>query len=518
MVTRRRCSNRRDEMARKRSKRASKTSAARRKRKARAAPTERRAQPRGMINAWEDDPGAGAKPSGGQILQSPFPFLRDQPYPTRIVNPPSAPEAKPHPPGTAEFRYWAAAEALRRGSDFWGALVPGTSWEVGAILPVDLDFGVDLKPFYDRVGLNFFHSRAAGRTVFSGESPDIVCHELGHALLDSFKPQLFDAASIEVAAFHESFGDMSAILSALQLSSVREGVLAETGGVLRRSSRLSRLAEQLGWAIRQSVPSAVEPDCLRNAVNTFFYRDPDTLPTTAPATSLSSEPHSFSRVFTGAFFEGLAGMLATTNSRDEAALLQVSKDMGAILVQGIRAASVVPTFMSQVAASMLAVAAARFSAQGYEAPLRSGVVRHGILPPSMAVAATHASARIAALAATPSQSKTLPTLQLSVAEYGLGVPSIVVYAAAEPKRPAVAGAAPAVGAAPSPGEDQAAKSFFEDLLRRGRLKVPRAAKSAAGGVRAAAPSTHESHTHELRREGRHMVLRRVSIACAFAHH
>src|SRR5215468_6250157 len=326
--------------------------------------------------------------------------------------------------------------------------------------------------------------------------PDVVCHELGHALLDSFKPQLFDAASIEVAAFHESFGDMSAILSALQLPSVREGVLAETGGVLRRASRLSRLAEQLGWAIRQSVPSAVEPDCLRNAVNTFFYRDPDTLPTTAPATSLSSEPHSFSRVFTGAFFEGLAGMLATTETRDEAALLQVSQE----------------------AASMLAVAAARFSAQGYEAPLRSGFIRHGILPPSMAVAATHAPARIAALAASPSQSKTLPTLQLSVAEYGLGVPSIVVYAAAEPKRLQVTGAALAVGAAPSPGEDQAAKSFFEDLLRRGRLKIPRAGKGMAETVRAAAPQTHETHTHELRREGKRMVLRRVRIDCGLAHH
>jgi hypothetical protein len=506
-------------MAKKRSKRGSKTSAARSKRrgKARVAATERKAQPKGMINAWEDDPAAGNQPSGGQVIQRPVPVLRDQPLPIRIVHPASAPEAKPHPPGTAEFRYWTAAEALRRGADLWGALLPGLSWEVGPILPVDLDFGVDLNAFYDRVGLKFFHGVAAGRTVFSGESPDVVCHELGHALLDSFKPQLFDAASIEVAAFHESFGDMSALLSALQLPSVREGVLAETGGVLRRASRLSRLAEQLGWAIRQSAPSAVEPDCLRNAVNSFFYRDPDTLPTTAPATSLSSEPHSFSRVFTGAFFEGLAGMLATQDTRDEAALLQVSQDIGAILVQGIRAASVVPTFFSQVAASMLAVAASRFSAQGYEAPLRSGFVRHGVLPPSMAVAATHAPVRIAALAAT-SESKTLPTLQLSVAEYGLGVPSIVVYAAAEPKRLQVTGAALAVGAAPSPGEDQAAKSFFEDLLRRGRLKVAKAAKSAAEIVRAAAPSTHETHTHELRREGRHMVLRRVRIDCAFAHH
>jgi hypothetical protein len=506
-------------MAKKRSKRGSKMAAARSKRrgKARAAATERKAQPKGMINAWEDDPAAGNQPSGGQVIQRPVPVLRDQPLPIRIVHPASAPEAKPHPPGTAEFRYWTAAEALRRGADLWGALLPGLSWEVGPILPVDLDFGVDLNAFYDRVGLKFFHGVAAGRTVFSGESPDVVCHELGHALLDSFKPQLFDAASIEVAAFHESFGDMSALLSALQLPSVREGVLAETGGVLRRASRLSRLAEQLGWAIRQSAPSAVEPDCLRNAVNSFFYRDPDTLPTTAPATSLSSEPHSFSRVFTGAFFEGLAGMLATQDTRDEAALLQVSQDIGAILVQGIRAASVVPTFFSQVAASMLAVAASRFSAQGYEAPLRSGFVRHGVLPPSMAVAATHAPVRIAALAAT-SESKTLPTLQLSVAEYGLGVPSIVVYAAAEPKRLQVTGAALAVGAVPSPGEDQAAKSFFEDLLRRGRLKVAKAAKSAAEIVRAAAPSTHETHTHELRREGRHMVLRRVRIDCAFAHH
>src|SRR5258708_1285214 len=226
-------------MAKKRSKRTSKTSARRSKRKGKVgAATERRAQPKGVINAWEDDPGAGAQPSGGQVIQRPVPVLRDQPFPIRIAHPASAPDAKPHPPGTAEFRYWTAAEALRRGADFWGALLPGISWEVGSILPVDLDFGTDLNPFYDRDGLKFCHGKAAGRTVFSGESPDVVCHELGHAILDSLKPQLFDAASIEVAAFHESFGDMSALLSALQLPSLREGVLAETGGVPSPRSRL----------------------------------------------------------------------------------------------------------------------------------------------------------------------------------------------------------------------------------------------------------------------------------------
>src|SRR5215470_15386356 len=223
-VSRRRFRNGRDDMARKRSKRTSKTSAPRSKRKGKAgAAVPRRSQPTGVINAWEDDPGAGAQPSGGQVIQRPVPDLRDQPLPIRIVHPASAPEAKPHPPGTAEFRYWTAAEALRRGADFWRALLTAPSWEVGSILPVDLDFGVDLNAFYDREGLKFFHGTAAGRTVFSGESPDVVCHELGHALLDSFKPQLFDAASIEVAAFHESFGDMSAILSALQLPTCARG-------------------------------------------------------------------------------------------------------------------------------------------------------------------------------------------------------------------------------------------------------------------------------------------------------
>ena len=113
-------------MAKKRSKRASKTSAARSKRrgKARPTPAEARAKPKGAINAWEQDPGDGAQPSGGQVIQRPVPVLREQPFSIRIVNPASAPEAKPHSPGTADFRYWTAAEALRRGADFWGCREP----------------------------------------------------------------------------------------------------------------------------------------------------------------------------------------------------------------------------------------------------------------------------------------------------------------------------------------------------------------------------------------------------------
>ena len=88
---------------------------------------------------------------------------------------------------------------------------------------------------------------------------------------------------------------------------------------------------------------------------------------------------------------------------------------------------------------------------------------------------------------------------------------------AEPKRLQAAGAALAVGPAPSPELDRAANSFFEDLLRRERLKVARAGKPAAEVVRSSAPLSHETHPHELRREGRQMVLRRARIDCGCGH-
>src|SRR3989441_10359455 len=185
--------------------------------------------------------------------------------------------------------------------------------------------------------------------------------------------------SAEVAAFHESFGDMSAILSALQIPSFRQAILVETGGKLSRTSRLSRLAEQLGWAIRQSRPDLVDPDCLRNAANSFFYQPRDPPPPSAPATMLSSEPHSFSRVFTGGFFEALSYMLEKQSaSPSDGDLLQVSQDAGRLLVRAIPASPVVPDFYSQVAAHLIAADAQLFNGK-YGDGLKSAFVRRGVL-------------------------------------------------------------------------------------------------------------------------------------------
>ncbi|HEY6425049.1 MAG TPA: hypothetical protein VIY28_17775 [Pseudonocardiaceae bacterium] len=444
------------------------------------------------IRAWEDDP--GAPPNNRTPIPRPLPEMDRKPLSVGIRG--AVPAAGSDAVGSAEFRYWTAAEALRRGADLWGAVVPNTtSWHstVGPVLLAGLDEGRDFNAFYDRHGLSFFHGTAAGVTVFSGESADVVCHELGHAVLDAIRPQLWDTASAEVAAFHESFGDMSALLSALQLDSFRNKVLMETGGGLSQSSSLSRLAEQLGWAIRQRAPQAVDPDCLRNAANDFFYHDPVTLRSNAPASQLSSEPHSFSRVFTGAFLRILAGIFQAQQTSDSAGLDQASADAGQLLVHAILEAPVVPGYYSQVAAHMIAADDALFNGR-YGPALRSAFVRHGVLSPVAATSLT--SEEIAphrdamAAAATPGVQPALPEIRISGEQYGI-TGSFTVQVPGQPARFRVAGAAPDIGSLEPGNGERVATSFVEDLFRQGRVQVATAMRTAVALVDEQTVKTHE---------------------------
>jgi hypothetical protein len=463
----------------------------------------------GAINAWEQDPGSGPNPDGGPILQRPVPDIVAPPFATRILG--NQPPADNYAPGTLAFRFWAGADALRRASDFWGGLLGNHKWNpaIDGPLQIILDEGIDLNAYYDRQALNFFHAAVGGRMVYSGESPDIVCHEFGHAVLDAIRPQLWDVAAFEPPAFHESFGDMSALLTALQLPSVRTGVLQETNGDLYQSSRLSRLAEQLGWAIRQKFPDAVEDDCLRNAVNSLFYENPDDLPTRAPSSELSSEPHSLSRVFTAAFFQSLSLMFASSASNPtEADLQRVSVDLGRILLGAIRHSPIVPEYFAQIGSHMVALATAKSDAYG-EA-VRTAMVKHGILsvPGVVAAAAAAPAQKLDASVGVAAAQPALTQQEIDVSQYGLTVPKISVVMASDTKRFGVAGAALSAGDTTSMPAERAALHFFEDLIRRGRLEQGAFAQ-AKGAI--ADPQTVK--THRLEKDGNNVVLRRIRIDC-----
>jgi len=415
------------------------------------------------VNSWEDDPESGVQ------LTTPVPDLTKTPLAFTFPTPAPKPDA--YPPGTSQFRYWAAAAALRRGADYWAKRVPLKRWQAGSSLKVILDLGEDLNAYYNRAALVFFHGPSPTGTVYSGESPDVACHELGHAVLDAFKPELWGAASQEVAAFHEAFGDISAIMSAIQLPSLRNTILTATGGRLYQNSRLSRLAEQLGNAIRASEPGSVDPDCLRNAVNSFTYQDPVTLPSRAPAAQLSSEPHSFSRLFTGAFFEILGTCLAAKAAKPkqptEQELLSVGNDLAGFLVEAVKSSSVVANWYAQVAAAMVVAAG---SDAVYTSRIKGVFVRRGILSLHSAASLPDV-ARVATLAAVPKAAPTvesLPTIGLAATHYGIDG-MLFVEAAVQPRSYLVTSAATDATPASPPSGSAAAVSFVDDLFTRGRI-------------------------------------------------
>jgi hypothetical protein len=467
------------------------------------------------VATWEDDPGSPTTQPVQVPIQVDAPDQTKQPLSFKISG--TTPQPKIYQPGTSNFRFYACASALRRTANFWGALIPsGTKWEVGSRLPVILDDGVDLNAFYtrggfgDAPGLHFFHDNVNGRTFFSAESPDVACHEMGHAVLDAVRPQLFDATTIETAAFHESWGDMTSILSALQVSSFRQKVFDETTGVLNRSSRLSRLAEQLGFAIRVHHPDAVDPDCLRNAVNSFFYRDPQTLPPSAPASQLSSEPHSFSRVFTAAFLDVLAGILKVIgNPPSVGNIVKATQDAGALLLAGVLAAPVVPDYYSQVAAHMInAGDAAPFNGK-YRDALKSAFVRRGILSLQAAVTVSAVStSRRPIVRLLASRSGALPEATISGTAYGLSRAALRVNTAEEPKQFGVTSASLMLGPIEPRSAQNAAESYAEDLFQRGRVDTGSYLTTGAKGSLA-------NKTHVLVPVNGDLALKRRTFECGF---
>lgn len=295
-------------------------------------------------------------------------------------------------PGTPEFQagelYVVLTQTYATWVDFFGA---DFGWQPGvAQLPIVPRAGQDFNAYYDRTGLKFFYNtdQKTNQLIYACESSDVVAHECGHAVLDAHHPDYWDSLLSETGAFHEAFGDMSAMLITLGDAAVRAAILAENHGDLVKSNAVSRLAEQLARALSDSghPDAVVSPDALRDAVNKFKYAAPDTLPAKAPASQLSSESHNFSRIFSGAFYDvlvGIYGQLRQENSAlpADGALAQARLDAGHLLAQGLLLAPKGDAAFKTIAASMLTANAQNFGGK-YLAVLKQAFVARRILSAS----------------------------------------------------------------------------------------------------------------------------------------
>jgi hypothetical protein len=295
-------------------------------------------------------------------------------------------------PGTPQFLFWQSREAaLAAVEAFEGAVGPHKRWQgnrkVLSLLP---DAGEDLNAFYDRSTFSFFHKTVKGTTFFSGESTDVVSHEVGHGLLDSVRPELFDVNFLEVGAFHEAFGDCTALLTALSDKDIRQKLLAVTTTLLKRNF-VESTAEELSAAIGLLIPghNASEP---RHAFNKFNYQLPQTLPGDGGPGALIDEVHSFGMLFTGCFWDTLANMFSAAPAKTEAALLSAARTLYEIVVKGVTTAVVTPRFLQSVGRAMV-LADQSLHAAANRDHIRNAFQKHKILlgtntmvAPSMALA------------------------------------------------------------------------------------------------------------------------------------
>lgn len=220
--------------------------------------------------------------------------------------------------------------------------------------------GKMFNAYYDRYYLNFFYDvdPKTNQMVYTCESTDVVAHELGHAILDALRPDLWSVQSVEIQAFHEAFGDINAMLTELTMKEMVADVMKETGGDLSKSNVIARIGEQMGLAIYHAKGNDGIPQnfALRSAINTFQYAPPETLPTRAPDDALAGEPHSFSRVFAGGFYDALVSVYnkeKSTGVSAEAALESARVKMSKIMYNGIRMAPVTTKFFGSVLKAMM---------------------------------------------------------------------------------------------------------------------------------------------------------------------
>jgi hypothetical protein len=185
----------------------------------------------------------------------------------------------------------------------------------------------------------------------------------------------------------------------------------------------------------------------------------------APASQLSSEAHSFSRVFTGAFYDALGAML-TAHAADPAnptpdELGEVSLQMRDILVEAI------------INSPVVSAAIAIFGAAA---------------PPAMS-------------------SIPLDRVALPATHYGLNQP-VIVATPSHPRRILATAAATDLTPAEPASAVTAATQFLDDLFARGRVDV-----SAVAPQRGVVGRSRRLKTHKVVSENGAFTLKRILFDC-----
>jgi hypothetical protein len=468
-------------------------------------------------------------------------------------------------PGTPQFLFWQCREAALLAVEVWERLHgPLREWSSEAVDPKRLQLvqnaGIRLNAFYDRESLAFFEHTTNGHTTFSGASTDVVAHEAGHAFLDALRPELFDSSFTESGAFHEAVGDCVAILAALFDADTRTALLAASPD-LSAANFVEATAEDLSNGIKLNLGAAHPAAAPRRALNTFKFQLPTTLPTSGGPNVLTSEIHSFGRIFSGCFYDLIRNLFAESAAHDSAALLDAATTAGRLLVQAVQQAPETPRFFQSVGRAMVLVDDATNGGKHRQA-IGKAFAAHGVLlgsqaalMPKVALAggaptlAKKSGAGAVSLAASTIKDlkrriAAEPRARMSLAAINLGAERFVAAVhhrqvdlsslgkhlkgvIAVAPEPVIVGASGGAAAAFNALPDATTTAdevlmFVKTLVENGRIRVDgaKASKSAVGSAVAALGATVDDPlpTHAIRTQGGKKVLKRLRFLCGEHHH
>lgn len=230
-----------------------------------------------------------------------------------------------------------------------------------ARITIDPHAGTSANAYYnEQEQLLGFHSyRTHNNTMRStAQSADIVSHEAAHAVLDGLRDLYNESFGLGARAFHESFGDITAVLVALHDDSLIRRVLEWTEGDLHMSNFISELAEHLTDELLNSDHLQAHSIYLRNAMNRFMKVPFEDLQPFAnnPATELARNEHNYSRLFTGAIYDILIEIyerFREKNLPQFVALHQARDIVGYLLINAIELGPVGELNFADMARAML---------------------------------------------------------------------------------------------------------------------------------------------------------------------
>ncbi len=255
------------------------------------------------------------------------------------------------------YLYWSGTPEFNQVNAFYYATLTLRTFEKFAHrrlgwaftsprLNIDPHAGDGTNALYneDDRALGFFSFEFGGESFNTAQNADVVVHETAHAVMDGLRDLYNESFGMGPLAFHESFGDMAAVLVALHDDSLVWRLLQWTDGDLRVDNFVSEVAEHLVSTIKslEEMQEIGERTVyLRNALNKFTdvpFDDMVYFPD-KPGRTLGRESHNYSRLFTGAFYDLLVALyeyICEANGAKPRIAIHRARDLvGSLLVYAV---------------------------------------------------------------------------------------------------------------------------------------------------------------------------------------